>query len=103
MKDFWFSQLHTVLYLLWENAIGEGRVFLALQMYLVREGITFYEILEAHTPCAMVMYVMTPPVDICVRDHTPRASMYTCLYLFAVIPVRDFRCQYVIYPYFYVI
>ena len=69
----------------------------------VREGITFYKLLEAHTPCAMVMYVMTPPVDFCVRDHTPRASMYTCLYLLAEICVRDFRCQYVIYPYFYVI
>ena len=29
----------------------------------VQEGITFNKVLEARTPCAMVMYVMTPPVD----------------------------------------
>ena len=87
-----------MLYLLGEHAIAR---FPCLGN--VQEWITFNKVLEARTPCAMVMYVMTPPVDICVRDHTPRASMYTCLYLLAGICVRDFRCQYVIYPYFYVI
>ena len=82
-----------------ELAVGYTR-FIASQS---TGGDNNNKILEGRTPCAMVMYVMTPPVDICVRDHTPRASMYTCLYLLVGICVRDFRCQYVIYPYFYVI
>ena len=45
----------------------------------VREGITFYKLLEAHTPCAMVMYVMTPPVDFCVRDYTPSTPVEHCI------------------------